>query len=88
MATVRKLRKSIKGDTKIIKERKQPNKSHCSLCGKVLQGVNRGTSNGPNRKYGGELCSGCSRKVIALKAKVKNKVLKEEDIPLKMRKYM
>lgn len=88
MATVKKIRKTIKGEKKIVLERKRPNKSHCSLCKKVLHGVKRGTSSGPNRKYGGELCSSCSKKILSIKAKLKNKILKEEDIPLGIKKYI
>lgn len=82
-----KVKKVLKGN-KIVYKRKQANKSHCSICRKVLHGVKRGTSNGPNRKYGGELCSSCSRKIITLKSKLKNKFIKKEDVPISLKKYM
>jgi large subunit ribosomal protein L34e len=88
MARVRKIRKTLTGKKKIVFKRKQPSKSHCSLCKKVTHGVKRGTSKGPNRKYGGELCSACSRKVLKLKAKFKNKTIEKEDVPISLRKYM
>lgn len=88
MAKVRKVRKTPTGKKKLVFNRKQPSKSHCSLCTKVMHGVKRGTSNGPNRKYGGELCSACSRKVLKLKAKLKNKTIEKDDIPISVRKYM
>ena len=88
MAKVRKVRKTPAGKKKLVWTKKQPQKSHCSVCKKVLHGVKRGTSNGPKRKYGGELCSICSRKVLSLKAKLKNKVIKAEDIPISLKKYI
>ena len=88
MAKVKKVRKTPGKKIKIIKVRKQPKKSHCSLCGAVLHGVKRGTSSGPKRPYGGELCSKCTRKVLSLKAKIKNKEIKKEDVPFSIRKYL
>ena len=88
MAKVRKVRKTISGKKKFVSKRKKPRKSRCPICKKVLHGVERGTSNGPKRKYGGELCSSCSRKIILLKSKVKNKIMKKEEIPISLRKYI
>ncbi|UCD04278.1 MAG: 50S ribosomal protein L34e [Candidatus Woesearchaeota archaeon] len=88
MARVRKVRKTPTGKKKIVFKRKQHRKSHCSLCKKVIHGVKRGGSKGPNRKYGGELCSACSRKVLKIKAKFKNKTIEKGDIPISLRKYM
>ena len=58
--------------------KRKPAKAHCADCGKELQGVlaerpykmqnTAKTKKRPQRPYGGNLCSRCSRKKIAAQA--------------------
>jgi large subunit ribosomal protein L34e len=60
-------------------KKKRPNKAHCSRCGDVLKGVASDrpakmkkipkTMKRPERPFGGELCSKCSRSLFKEKAK-------------------
>lgn len=61
---------------KVVKKTKadKPSQAKCSECGKVLHGIPRLSANKmhnlaktkkrPERPYGGNLCSACSRKLI------------------------
>lgn len=88
MAKRKKIRKTPGDEKKIVREKKHSNKSQCSICGKTLHGVERGSSKGPKRPYGGELCSKCSKKVLSLRSKLKHGVIGEEEVPISLRKYM
>ena len=67
------------GKTIIHYRRRKPGKPQCAECGDVLKGVARGitaeikklskTEKRPERPYGGNLCSKCSRKLIIEKAR-------------------
>ncbi len=80
------------------KRREKTSKHNCALCGAVLHGVKRGTNSQirkskksqrrPERPYGGQLCTRCTRKVIVLKAKVRFGLVKPEDIPLSLRSFV
>lgn len=66
------------GERKTHYERRKPSKAKCSMCGRVLPGVARGTptqvkkmpktARRPERPYGGVLCTQCMRKEMAKKA--------------------
>ncbi len=70
----------------------------CGICKNILHGKPRGrpveirkyskTEKRPERPYGGVLCSKCSRKILSLKARLKHKLIKKEDIPISLRKYL
>lgn len=75
--TPRSRRKVFKRATKGVKvhlPKRKPGKAKCAGCGKVLAGVPRErphrmqgtakTKKRPQRLYGGQLCSRCSRKKI------------------------
>jgi large subunit ribosomal protein L34e len=67
------------GVTKVHYKKRKPSKSICGGCGKILAGVPHErphklkampkSSKRPERAYGGELCSVCTRKVLVEKAR-------------------
>jgi large subunit ribosomal protein L34e len=71
------------GELKTVYTRKRPAKAQCANCGKYLAGVPRvkqtamkkipKSSRRPERPYGGQLCSICSRKEIIKKTRAKTK---------------
>ncbi len=58
---------------------RKPKKAHCAQCGVQLAGVPRGgpaaisklpkTQKRPERPYGGVLCSGCTKRLLQLRAR-------------------
>jgi large subunit ribosomal protein L34e len=70
----RVFRKTPGAQTVIHYIKRKPRVSHCSACGKRLQGIPRGrpyemqnmpkTKKRPERPFGGTLCSACARKKI------------------------
>ncbi|MBD3263278.1 hypothetical protein GF374_02775 [Candidatus Woesearchaeota archaeon] len=91
-------RRTPSGKTKIVYKHKKPGKHKCAVCGALLHGKPRGrpveikrlnkSKRKPERPFGGKLCSKCSRKIQSLRAKLKHGVIKEEDIPLSLMKYV
>lgn len=77
--TLRRVFKKTATATVLTYKRRRPGKAICGMCKKPLAGVLRDivckmqntpkTCKRPERPYGGVLCSSCSRKVIARKAK-------------------
>ena len=67
------------GDTKLTYRKRKPSKASCAECEKPLAGVPRErphkmtnmakTKKRPERPFGGNLCSACSRKKIIAKAR-------------------
>lgn len=59
---------------KIVKKKPNPGVAKCGNCGKVLHGIPRlkkakfrnlpKSKKRPNRSYGGNLCSGCSKELM------------------------
>ncbi len=73
--TFRRIYKKLPGGvTKLRYERRKPRKARCSDCGKSLHGIKGDISvrirrlakseKRPERMYGGNLCSKCSREKI------------------------
>ena len=66
--------KTTTGKNKVVFRKRNPNKKTCRKCGELLKGIKRISSfklnktnkslKKNNRKYGGELCSRCSREEI------------------------
>ncbi len=67
------------GKTVLHHRMRKPAKAHCAGCRKVLAGVPREfpskmanmpkTAKRPERKYGGNLCTACARKLLKSKAR-------------------
>ncbi len=76
----------------------KPAKPACGICEAELHGVARGrpseirklskTERRPERPFGGVLCSNCMRKIIILRAQVKFKEVRPEEIPISLRSYV
>lgn len=50
-------------------DRKLAGKAKCSICGRILSGINyRVSKRKTNRPFGGQLCSPCTRKKMIQKA--------------------
>ena len=72
------VRKTPGGKTIKVFERRRPGHSSCANCGNKLLGVPRerpskisklsSTKKKPSRKFGGNLCSACSRQTIKQQA--------------------
>jgi len=72
--TLSRVHKRVTTGTKLVYRKRKPKPAHCSNCGAVLKGVPRErpykirTTNKskkrPERMFGGNLCSSCSRKEI------------------------
>ena len=91
-------RRTPGGALKFIFKRKMHSKHKCALCSGELSGVPRGrpaiigrltkSKRRPTRPFGGQLCSKCSRKVVAMKAKLKLKSISIDAVPISLRKYV
>ena len=70
---------------------KKPSHAKCALCGNRLHAVpKRGiagmrklakTEKRPERVYGGILCSGCTRRLLKEKARLKTGVISADELP-------
>ena len=80
--TLRRVSRRTPGSRTVLQFRKRkPSKAKCSKCGKILSGVPRErpykmkrlakTKKRPERPYGGELCSACTRQKMIAKARSK-----------------
>ncbi|MBI2545346.1 MAG: 50S ribosomal protein L34e [Candidatus Aenigmarchaeota archaeon] len=73
MKTVR--RKTIKGKIKFVHRKERNSPALCANCKKQLHGVPRASvklsksEKIPNRPFGGNLCSNCSRQVLRERAR-------------------
>jgi large subunit ribosomal protein L34e len=75
----RVFKRTPSGKSKLFYLKRKPKKAHCANCGKVLAGVPRErpykmkklskTQKRPQRPFGGNLCSKCSRLLILEKAR-------------------
>jgi len=91
-------RKTPGGLLRFIFRRKMYSKHKCAICSGELAGVPRGkpavigrltkSKRRPTRPFGGQLCSKCTRKIVALKAKLKLKTISVDAVPLSIRKYV
>jgi large subunit ribosomal protein L34e len=78
--SLRRVFKRVISGTKLSHEKRKPKQTRCAECGAKLKGVPRLTANKakntpksqkrPERPYGGELCSKCTR--IRIKENIKN----------------
>ncbi len=72
--TLRRVFRRITKGVKLVYEKRKPKSAHCSNCGAVLKGVPRErpykmknmpkSQKRPQRMFGGNLCSKCSRREI------------------------
>ncbi len=75
-------------------EKREKGKRHsCALCQTELQGTNSlrstaKTKKRPERKFGGHLCSKCSRQVISYAARIERGTLKPEEIGVRFKPYI
>jgi len=91
-------KKTPGGRLKTVYRRKMHSKHKCAICGGELAGVPRGrpalikrltkSKRRPTRPFGGQLCSKCTRKIVALKAKLKLKSIGVDAVPLSIRRYV
>lgn len=91
-------RRTPGGRTAIHRKKKKTAKRKCAVCHGLLHGTPRGspveirklskTERRPSRPFGGQLCSRCSRKIVALKAKVRNKLMELKEVPISLRSYL
>ena len=95
----KKVQRKIPSGKPVTRYRRGMHSKHkCGVCGGVLHGTPRGkpiqikrlkkSRRSPERPYGGQLCSSCTRKVVAMKAKLKHKVLKEDEVPISLKRYL
>ena len=71
--------KTPTGKSKVVFKKRNPNRKTCKKCGEMLKGIKRINSfklnktnkslKKNNRKFGGELCSKCSREEIIMGAR-------------------
>jgi len=86
------------GALKFIFKRKMHSKHKCAICSGELSSVPRGkptiikrltrSARRPTRPFGGQLCSKCMRKVVAMKAKLKLKAISADAVPISLREYV
>ena len=86
------------GKVKTVYRRGVYSKHKCAICSAELAGTPRGkpikiqrltrSKRRPTRPFGGQLCSKCTRKIVALRAKLKLKLISIDTIPLSLRKYV
>lgn len=86
------------GKLKTIYRKEKTSKHVCAICSGLLLGVPRGreteikkltkSKRRPTRPFGGQLCTKCTRKIVALKAKFKLKAISVDDVPLSLRTYV
>lgn len=98
MAFKRIQRRTPGGRTVIHKKKKKTAKHKCAICHGLLHGTPRGprveirrlskTQRRPSRPFGGQLCSKCTRNIVALKAKVRNKLMELKAVPISLRSYV
>ena len=91
-------RKTPGGRTTVHHKRKKPANAQCALCGTFLQGMPRGnrteirklakSKRKPERPYGGQLCSACTRYILTYKSQLKHKQIKEKDLPIHAKPYI
>jgi len=91
-------KKTPGGKTVVHYVRRKPSKAHCGVCGSELQGTARGTTTQisklsksqkrPERPFGGQLCTSCSRRVIAIRAKLNAKEIKAAEVPISLKNYV
>ncbi|MEM4554723.1 MAG: hypothetical protein QXT25_02635 [Candidatus Anstonellaceae archaeon] len=93
--SVRKIfrRAPKKGVVIHYKRRKKGKKHHCAICSRVLQAVCSDpslppSSRAPNRKFGGQLCSACSSRVLVLRNRLKEGAIKLEEIEVRLLPYV
>ncbi len=91
-------RRTPGGALRFIFKRKMHSKHKCAICDSELAGTPRGkpiiikrlkkVQRRPTRPFGGQLCSKCMRKVVAMKAKLKLKSIGVDAVPISLRKYV
>jgi len=93
--SVRKIHKRTPKGGKTIHyvRRVKGNKHACGLCGCHLQGVHSSrklprSARAPNRKYGGNLCTACSSRVLVLRSRLKEGAIKLTDVDVIMLRYV
>ena len=92
--SVRKIHKRTpKGRTVHYRRRVKGGRHSCGLCGAMLQAVNSHASlsssaRAPNRKFGGNLCTGCASRVMVVSLRLKEKAISRDDVEVRMLKYI
>ena len=95
----KKIRQRTPGGRTIIQYKHKKHSKHvCAICKELLHGKPRGrpieirklakSKRAPERPFGGMLCSKCARKVQSLRAKLKFGIIKKEDVPLSLMRYV
>lgn len=97
--SLKKIRRRIPSGKIVVQYKHKKHSKHvCAICKEILHGRPRGrpaeikklakSKRAPTRPFGGMLCPRCSRKIQSLRARLKFKVIKKEDVPLSLLKYM
>ena len=91
-------RKTPGGVTRTYFKPKKTSKHVCALCKVLLHGTPRGrpaeinrlakSKRSPERAFGGQLCSKCTRKVLAMKAQLKFKAITSDKVPISWKNYV
>jgi large subunit ribosomal protein L34e len=91
-------RRTPGGLLKFVFRRRMHGKHKCAICSGELAGVPRGkpaiikrltkSKRRPTRPFGGQLCPKCTKKIVAMKAKLKLKAISVDAVPLSLRKYV
>ncbi len=89
--SVRKIKKRTpKGITVHYKRRKKGKRHSCSITGKRLQAVisTQGKPKRPNRKFGGNLSTVASSRVLIIASRVKEGELSIDEVDIRMLPYV
>lgn len=71
----------------------RPSKMSCAICHSRLQASSAApnlakSERRPSRLFGGTLCAGCTKRVLQLAARVREKAVRLQDVSLHYRKYV
>ncbi|MCX6772353.1 MAG: hypothetical protein NTV88_01110 [Candidatus Micrarchaeota archaeon] len=86
--SVRKIHVRVpkRGHVLHFKRRLKGKTQSCALCGSQLPGVARRKT--PNRKYGGNLCTACSSRVLTTRSRLSAGSITLSDVDVKIQKYV
>ncbi|MCX8197144.1 MAG: 50S ribosomal protein L34e [Candidatus Micrarchaeota archaeon] len=93
--SVRKIFRRVpkRGTVVHYKRRKKGKKHHCAICKSSLQAVHSSSflpssQKAPNRKFGGQLCTKCASRVIVIRNRLKEGLIKLEEVEIKYLPYV
>ena len=91
-------RRSPTGKPVVIYKIRKPARATCALCEAKLHAVPKRkgvelkklakTERRPERKFGGVLCSNCTRAIIKFKTRLETGAMSEADVPLNLLRFV